>query len=102
MGDNVANFDFNWKFQDFEIRTTHTYGENPVPYVELVKWDDNNGKRYCYTLAYWHRDKDGFWELRFVGDRPLRHIAEIDVSVIWKQLFLMQQMFLDAESKCEI
>lgn len=98
----MAEFDFNWKYRDFEIRTTHTYGDEEVPYLELIKWDDDgDGRRYCFTLAYWHRDKDGDWELRFVGDRPLEYIAEIDIAPIWKQLYLAQMMFMDAERKSE-
>lgn len=94
-------FDFNWKFKDFEIRTTHTYGENKEPYVELIKWEEHNGRRHCFTLAYWNYDKDGYPSLVFVGERPLEFIAELDVSVIWKQLFLAQQMFEDAMKKSE-
>lgn len=89
-------FDFNWKFQDFEIRTVH---HNKKEYIELVKWDESCGKPYCFTLAYWTHDNDGDYSLRFVGDRPWTEIAEIDISVIWKQLFLAQQMFEDAMSK---
>ena len=95
-------FDFNWKFKDFEIRTTRTYGKEEVPYVELIKHDrDDNGREYFFTLAYWHRVNDGYWELRFVCDRPLEYIADIDIGVIWKQLYLAQQMFEDAERKSE-
>lgn len=92
-------FEFDWKFQDFEIRTTKGNGH---PYVELVKWYDYKGRRVCFTLAYWYRDKDGGYCLHFVGDRPLEYIAEIDVSVIWKQLFLAQKMYEDAEKKGEV
>lgn len=95
-------FEFNWKFKDFEIRMAHTFaiGMMRMPYLELVKWDVTEGGRsYCYTLAYWHRDKDGEWELRFVGSRPFDQIAEVDISPIWEQLFLAQQMFMDAEEK---
>ena len=95
----MADFDFNWKYKDFEIRTTHTYGKNPKPYLELVKWEEHDGKRTCFTLAYWYGDKDGDYELHFVCNRPLTYIAEVDLSPIWKQLFLAQEMFEDAESK---
>ncbi len=91
----MTDFDFSWKYKDFEIRTTHTYGKIQEPYVELVKWEDYNGRRTCFTLAYWDVSEDGA-ELRFVCDRPFEYLAEIDVSVIWKQLFLAQQMFEDA------
>lgn len=92
------NFSFDWKFKDFEIKTT----DNAHPYIELIKWEANEeGRRYCFTLAYFHRDKDGGYELHFVCDRPLEYIAAVDVGEIWKQLWLAQQMFEDAESKLE-
>lgn len=97
----MADFEFNWKFKDFEIRTTHTYGEVQTPYLELVKWYEYDGKRSCFTLADWNRDREGNWELRFVGNRPLEYIAEIDLSPIWKQLFLAQKMLEDAEAKSQ-
>lgn len=92
------DFSFDWKFKDFEIKTTG----DAHPYIELIKWNTNEeGRRYCFTLAYFHRDKDGDYELHFVCDRPLEYIAEVDVSEIWKQLWLAQQMFEDADSKLE-
>ena len=100
--EGVRVFDFSWKFKDFEIRTVHSYGKNNLPYVELVKWQESpTGKRNCFTLAYWHRNKDGEYELHFVGKRPLEYIAEIDVSEIWKQLCLAQAMFEDAENRID-
>lgn len=90
------DFDFSWIYKDFEIRTTHTYGEDEKPYLELVKWNDEfSGRKTCFTLAYWHWDNEGC-ELRFVCDRPMDYIAEVDLSPIWKQLWLSQQMFMDA------
>jgi len=94
------NFDFTWKYKDFEIRTTHSYGKVQRPYIELIyHYLDDNGRDYCFTLAYWHKNQSGGYDLIFVGDRPLEYIAEIDVSVIWKQLYLAQQMFEDAEAR---
>ena len=92
-------FEFNWKFKDYEIRTTHSYGEKPVPYLELVKWYWHNNRQYCYTLAYWYKNQDDGYELHFVGDRPLSDIGELDIGTIWRQLYLAQQMFEDAEMK---
>ena len=71
----MADFEFSWKYKDFEIRTTHTYGKVQTPYVELIKWDGGEGgKRYCFTLAYWRRGKDGDWELLWVVN-PAHPIA---------------------------
>lgn len=101
MQEKKADFEFDWKFRDFQIRTAHR-GMNGS-YIELVKWYERpDGRQYCFTLAYWHRTKDGFWELKFVGDRPFEEIAEIDIGTIWKQLWLAQQMFMDAEKKAEV
>ena len=94
----MMDFSFNWKFKDFEIKTT---GDDH-PYVELVKWyETQNGRRFCYTLAYWHRDNDGNYELHFVCDRPFEEIADLDIGEIWKQLWLAQQLLEDAEHKLE-
>lgn len=96
----TMDYEFNWKYGDFEISTTRPFGGGE-PYIELVKWEtDTRGKPYCFTLAYWHRDDEG-WELRFVGNRPLKYIAEIDVSPIWKQLYLAQEMLQDAFTRNE-
>ena len=93
------DFEFSWKFKDFEIRTIKSNVDNH-PYIELVQWNQNDsGRRSCFVLAYFRRDKDGSYELHFVGDRPLRYIAEIDIGEIWNQLWLAQQMFEDAERK---
>lgn len=94
----MNNYSFDWKYKDFEIRTTPSIigGE---PYIELLKWDKTeSGKEYCFTLAYWYKDDEGY-ELHFVGDRPLEYISELNISEIWKQLFLAQQMLQDAWSK---
>ena len=95
----MKDFEFDWKFKDFEIKTTHG---NRGPYIELIKWyTTSNGKRGCFSLAYWTKDSDGYYELNFLGNRPFEEIAEIDISPIWKQLFLAQKMFEDAVEKIE-
>lgn len=86
-------FEFTWQYDHYEVRTTR--GWNGKPYIELVKWcESSNGRRWCYTLAYWHMDDEGP-ELHFVGDRPLRDIAKEDLTPIWTQLCLAQQMLQD-------
>lgn len=99
---NRINYEFNWKFGEFEIRTTHRILGNDEPYIELIKWDDDDkGRRFCFTLAYFHIDKDGYPELHFVGDRPFQEIADIDIGKIWKQLWYAQEMLQDAERKID-
>ena len=79
--------ELGWKKGDLEVRTTTSVmGE---PYVELVKWNvDEYGRRYCFSLAYFHKNKEGDVSLHFVGDRPFREIAEIDINDVWKELWL--------------
>lgn len=95
----MMDFEFSWKYKDFEIRTTNSFSTGE-PYIELVKHETSeSGRDYVFTLAYFHRSKDCCYELHFVGDRPLRYIADIDVSEIWRQLWLAQELFEDAEIK---
>ena len=86
----------NWKKDDFEIRTSDSV--DGYPYVELVKWTENDdGRKYCYVVAYFHRNNDGDYTLHFVGDRPFTDIAEMDIAEIWKELFLTQIMLSGGE-----
>ena len=91
----MNEFKFSWQYKDFEIRTT-TRLSSKTPYLELVKWeyDKRRGQNYCYTLASYHWDDEG-GELHFVGDRPFRDIAELDLTPIWKQLWLACDMLKD-------
>lgn len=79
--------EFNWKKGDLEVRTTSSVSGEP--YCELIKWNtDENGRRWCFTLAYFHKSKEGNVSLNFVSDRPFREIAEIDINEVWKELWL--------------
>lgn len=82
------NFEFHWRYADYEVRTTHGLA-NDDPYVELVHWEENSqGKRYCYTIAYWFFGKDGC-DLRFVGDRMLE-LSQLHIEKVWPQLCAAQ------------
>lgn len=83
--------EIGWKKGDLEIRTTKRLSDGR-PYVELVKWNDDNGRQYCFTLAYFKTDNEGNVQLVFVGDRPFRHIEDIDINNVWKELWLTQMM----------
>lgn len=37
----------------------------------------------CYSIAYFNWDKEGFYELRFVGDRPIKLNKE-ERELFWK------------------
>ena len=82
-------FKVNWEKGDFAIRTMDNNGK---PYVELVKYEnDDTGRRYCFTLAYFRMDREGA-RLIFVGDRPFDYIARLDISEIWHELWLTNLM----------
>lgn len=90
----MSNFDFHWKYNDFEIASTKNI-RTSLPYIELIKWEYPEGKKpYCFTLAIYDWDDEG-GELRFVGNRPFEYIADIDVTSIWKQLWLACKMLAD-------
>ena len=83
-------FRFEWDYEEFGVRTTTSLGGRP--YVELVKWyESENGRRNCYTIAYWTHDREG-WNLRFVGDRMLE-VSQLHIEKIWPQLCAAQIMF---------
>jgi hypothetical protein len=83
-------FRFEWDYEEFSVRTTTSLDGRP--YVELVKWcEGENDRRYCYTIAYWTHDREG-WNLRFVGDRMLE-VSQLHIEKIWPQLCAAQIMF---------
>ncbi len=79
-------FDFHWRDGEFEVRTAS--GVRGGPYIELVRWTESGGREWCYAIAYWHKDSEG-WDLRFVGDRMLE-LARLDIGKIWAQLCAAQ------------
>lgn len=106
------DFNFHWRFKDFEICTVRDeYTNNEYRYdndspinkyipVELVKWEDytdKEGKQHhsCFVVALWRRTDDYTYELQFVGDRPFEHIEPDEIADIWVQLKAAQNM-LDA------
>ena len=89
----------NWTKGDLEVRTTTSV--NGEPYVEVVKWQvDESGRRYCFVLAYFHKNIEGNVSLNFVGDRPFREIAEIDINEVWKELWL-SCLFLEGKDESQ-
>ena len=78
----------NWTKGDIQCTTVESFADHE-PYVELVKWNtDEDGRRYCFTLAYFKKNRDGDVTLHFVGDRPFQEIAEIDINDVWKEMWL--------------
>lgn len=56
---------------DLELRSCNDNLLTSVPHTtaEIIKWERDDEKQYCFAVAYWTRDKEGY-DLRFVGDRP--------------------------------
>ena len=92
--------EFSWKHKNYELRACPTqlawFDENePNATIDLVKWDVNSyGEKYCYSLAYWRRDSEGYY-LHFVGNRPFPYIDTEDITIVWKALKIAQKV-LDA------
>lgn len=93
---NSMELNFNWKYKDYELRACpkrlvkfSEYEQNET--IDFIKWQTSkkDGERYCFSLAYWKRGKDGF-DLRLVKTRAFDEIDEEDLAIIWKQLHIAQ------------
>lgn len=89
--------DFNIKFKDFELRAcpkrlARFSDDEPNETIDLVKWlSDESGRRFCYSLAYFKRDSEGY-KLIFVGRRPFEDIPKADVANVWTLLEMAQNV----------
>lgn len=99
MPEHKNQFEFHWKYKDYEIQTIQSFSTG-LPYVELIKWDYFAKKPCCDTLAYYNWNSEG-GELCFVRTRPFNSIAEIDIMPIWKQLWMACEMLIDWYEKEE-
>lgn len=71
----------------------HLISEGEHVTLSIVVWDKGeNEKPYCYSIAYWVRDKEGYY-LQFVGGRPFNE--DMDVTKFWPLLEIGQKI-LDA------
>ena len=86
---------FNWKYKEYELRAcpkqlARLSDDSKNETIDLIKWNTHDdGKRYCFSLAYWTRDKEGF-DLTLVGERIFDYIEEDDLEIIWEQLHTAQ------------
>lgn len=75
---------YNYKIGNLEAKTVgeHLLEDELLTTIEIVKWDINDRGKYCYTIAYFVKDNDGFY-LKSVGDRILLEKSE------WENLKLL-------------
>lgn len=101
----MSDLNFSWKFKDFWITSVHKEWKNEehdydretaIRYghpIEICKYNPDHKTRY--TIAIFERDKDGYYELRSVGNRLFDDVDASEISDIWVQLQAVQKM-LDA------
>ena len=93
-------FNYNFKYKDYELRAcpkglAKFNDEDALnETIELVKWRFNDKDPYCFTIAYWKKNDEGY-NLHFVGERFVKYILSEDVSILWKAL-ASAQSFLDS------
>lgn len=99
------DFNFEWKFKDFAIRTIHNNGDDKTSPIrkdcpiELIKFNDSKHSS-CFVVAWWRLGSEGY-ELCGVGERLFKYISIEEITRIWPQLQAAQVM-LDAYFKaCE-
>ena len=88
--------EFNWKYKNYELRAVPKrlvrFSEDEENHtIELIKWNTKDGKKYCFTIAYWQNTNSGY-ELKAVGDRIFEFIDDEDIPLIWQQLKLAQKV----------
>ena len=85
---------FNFRVEDLEVRSCgkHLLSDGEHNRAEIVKWAKDTGKKeYCWTVAYWNENKEGY-DLQFVGGRPF----DVDGELFMKLAKQGQQMLDDA------
>lgn len=64
---------------------------------EIIFWDkDRNGNEYCYTLAFYYSNNEGYY-VQFVGDRPFK----LDGYDVFWHILQYGQSVLDAKFMLE-
>ena len=93
-------FNYNFKYKDYELRACpkglakSDDGNEPNETIELVKWRFNDKDPYCFTIAYWKKDDEGY-NFHFVGERFVKYILSEDLPILWKAI-TSAQSFLDS------
>ena len=98
--DNSPKLEFNRKIGNIELRACpHSLArlrdDDPNATIDIVMWQkDAKGKPYCFSIAYWRRDKEGYY-LHFVGARPFLYVDDSRVPELWEAMQEAQKV-LDA------
>jgi len=74
---------------DLYLRWTSNFATPLVKYLEVVSYEQGD---YCFTIAVWDKDKEGY-NLRYIGTRPF----EVNNQEQLQKLFRYGQAILDAE-----
>ena len=64
----------NYRIENLELRLYNINKDTMGLKQEIVKWVATNGEtpdEYCYTVAHFTYDGDGYPELKYVGNRPI-------------------------------
>lgn len=98
--------EFSFKYKNYELRAcpkhlVHFHPDDKNETIDLVRWEHDGEKPYCFSLAYFRRNDEGY-SLYFVGGRPFRYIDDKDVKVLWLALKHAQEIldeFFDMEDE---
>lgn len=79
----------NYRIGNLELRLQDPDPTSKIhsPWSEIVKWarrtdPESDNEEYCYTIAMYDYDRDGWPELRFCGNRPC------DLSSVEMEIFM--------------
>ena len=62
----------NYRIENLELRLRNINEDTLSLKQEIVKWEQlNTPDEYCYTIAHFTYDGDGYPELKYVGSRPI-------------------------------
>lgn len=88
---------FNFRIENLEVRSCgeHLFSDGEHNRAEIIQWDKNTDKtEYCFTLAYWHKDKEGY-NLLFVGGRPFSVDGELFMKIAKQGQCILDNEFKD-------
>lgn len=98
--DKSPKLEFNRKIGNIELRAcpaslARLRDDDPNVTIDIVMWHkDSKGKPYCFSIAYWRREDEGY-KLKFVGARPFLYVDDSRVPELWEAM-QEAQVVLDA------